>query len=354
MRFDLETVQPFSFPTTVCLVDDHADFLNSLSMALDRTLYARTYDSPRKALADIQGGVFRTSLPREGWVYQWSDQYSEATPLLALEIESIHRLIYAPDRFAELSVIVVDYSMPEMDGLAFCEQIDDPRISKILLTGRADERLAVQAFNGGLIDRFILKSDPNVFKQLGREIKKLQRRFFASASEQILRALPPGRYNFLRQPAFNELMRKVAYERRTVEHYVCTMPTGVLMVNAKGVGTFLLVQTEHDVKVQREVAFEQEAPDELLRALASGKWLPWFHQTRGYYTSECAANFERFLFPALSVEDDYSFQYALIDADAAFKLNMINPYDTWLAEQEGSSAARRQSGAPHLVLVKPP
>lgn len=43
--------------------------------------------------------------------------------------------------------MVVDYSMPEVDGIQFLTSIRNANCMKILLTGIADEREAVAAFN---------------------------------------------------------------------------------------------------------------------------------------------------------------------------------------------------------------
>ena len=44
-----------------------------------------------------------------------------------------------------------------MNGLEFCRNIQNLPIRKIMLTGRADTKLAVEAFNQKIIDKFLLK-----------------------------------------------------------------------------------------------------------------------------------------------------------------------------------------------------
>ena len=57
-------------------------------------------------------------------------------------------------------VAVMDVAMPELNGMEFCRRITDPSIRKIVLTGKADEHVAVKSFNEGLIDRFIRRIHP--------------------------------------------------------------------------------------------------------------------------------------------------------------------------------------------------
>jgi CheY-like chemotaxis protein len=80
------------------------------------------------------------------------------------KIHEIYKVIYNPRRYEEISTVIVDYDMPSMKGLEFCEKLQNPYIRKILYTGVAGEGLAIEAFNKGLIDGYIRKGDPNQMK----------------------------------------------------------------------------------------------------------------------------------------------------------------------------------------------
>ena len=68
---------------------------------------------------------------------------------ICLNIDTHHQQIYNSERFAQISVVITDYAMPEMDGVDFLRQIKHSEIKRILLTGVADEKIAVKAFNWG-------------------------------------------------------------------------------------------------------------------------------------------------------------------------------------------------------------
>lgn len=61
------------------------------------------------------------------------------------------------------SVIVADYCMPHMDGVQFLQQAAkaDPFALRIMLTGKADLDMAIQAVNRGEIYRFLTKPCPS-------------------------------------------------------------------------------------------------------------------------------------------------------------------------------------------------
>lgn len=147
------------FPSTVLFVDDNRDFLLNFVLQLDEGLAYRIFDNPRHALDYIHNKHCELDLisqhcipevqPAKNRRYQ---QHGNR-----LDLSAIHAEVYNPYRFSEISVVVVDYAMPGIDGLEFCRMIENTNVKKILLTGQADEKLAIQAFNEGVIHRYIKK-----------------------------------------------------------------------------------------------------------------------------------------------------------------------------------------------------
>lgn len=331
-------IQPFHFPTTTVLVDDHEEYLDVVPLMLDPMLHLKAYSSPRAALAAL-GNTGSRPVPGGGWLYRWKDRPSQAQELLALDVDSIHRIVYDPERFSEVSVVVVDYFMPEMDGVTFCRRLNNPYVGKILLTGRAEDSVAIEAFNSGVIDRFIRKSDPQAMAKLEQAIVELQRRYFERASAFVAEALAMGNFAFLRDPAFRAVFESIVSNVQPVECYASCNPTGLLLIDSWGIGRFLLVQTEDDLRTQVEVAEDRGAPPGLLRDLRSGARLPWFWSSGGYYSPQLQAP-EASLHPASAVQGERWYYYSLIDHVDPFRLRHVKSYRTWLREQDLASGQR--------------
>lgn len=332
-------IQPFRFPTTTVLVDDHEEYLQVVPLMLDPSLHLRTYSSPRAALAAL-GNAGSRPVPGGGWLYRWKDRPSQTQELIALDVDSIHRVVYDPERFSEVSVVVVDYFMPEMDGVSFCRRLNNPHVGKILLTGRAEDSVAIEAFNSGVIDRFIRKSDPQAMAKLEQAIAELQQRYFERACAFVGETLAMGGFGFLRDAAFKAVFRSIVSNLQPVECYAYCNPTGLLLLDSWGIGRFLLVQTEDELRTQFEVAEERGAPPEVLRALAEGKRLPWFWSSGGYYSPQLAEP-QANLFPASVVQGERWYYYSLIDHVDPFRLRHVKSYRTWLREQDGHTEASR-------------
>ncbi|MEO8670546.1 MAG: hypothetical protein ABI411_04460 [Tahibacter sp.] len=331
-------IAPFTFPTTTILVDDHEEYLDVVPLMLDPMLHLCSFSSPRAALAAM-GSVGSRPVPGGGWLYRWKDHVSPSQELVALDVDSIHRIIYDPERFSEVSVAVVDYFMPEMDGVNFCRRLNNPLIGKILLTGRAEDSVAIEAFNSGVIDRFIRKSDPQAMQKLEIAVRELQQRYFERAGAFVAETLALGKFSFLRDPAFRSAFDSVLTSFHPVESYVVCNPTGMVLLDAWGIGRFLLVQTEDDLREQYVIAEDRGAPDSVLEALRTGQALPWFWSSGGYYSPQLSdpdAN----LFPATLIQGERCYYFSLIEHVAPLQLGHVKSYRNWLREQD------LQSGAP--------
>jgi CheY-like chemotaxis protein len=354
MKFVATEIMPFAFPTTVMLVDDHAEFLQSLQFGLDPSFHCAIFESPRMALQSLQSRTNAVALQQ--WMFKSREQESDSKPLMSMDLKGVQRLIYDMNRFAEPAVIVVDYSMPEMDGLEFCEQVNNPLIGKILLTGKADERIAVKAFNGGLIDRFVRKSDAGALETLNSDILSLRQRFFARASQQVRDALELNQTTFLRDPAFIELFAGLKYKFSIIEHYFCCAPTGVLMVNARGKAWFLLVQSEDDVRSLHEQAEDFGADLALCTAIRGREQLAWFFDSDGQFDPSMGQDFKRYLFPANELAPGSQYSYAVIESPAPFAMQHAQSYARWLDEQDRLEEDRRATNdrgrASHLSVVR--
>ena len=171
----------FNYPSTVVIVDVNKEFLDDLSLTLKQNQHEtiKAFLQSQKALSYLK---------KQNYIYKNYNQFLETFKAIELDADdrdvvskinfkNILNLIYDKERFNEVSVVVADYSMPEMNGLEFFKQIKDIPAKKILLTDNNDYQLAVDAFNQGLIDKFILKKS-DMEDKLIESINELKNRYF--------------------------------------------------------------------------------------------------------------------------------------------------------------------------------
>ena len=264
----LLSLPPYFHPTTVCLVDDNEAFLRSLSLEMPEDLAFRGFTDPQEALERVNRRQELAPLVDRCFTLE---RQAGSDPVIHLDLGIIEQEINHRERFERVSVMLVDYAMPSLDGIQFCAAVTDPYVRKALLTGVADEKLAVQAFNAGLIHRFIQKQTATAVEQLVGFIRELQLAYFAqyTARLQIALALdPPG---FLVDPAIAGRVQRLMAEEDLVEYYLVNDPPGFLMLRADGSVVRLVVAEEREQQAQAELARRHGAPRRITRGLESGR-----------------------------------------------------------------------------------
>lgn len=335
-------IQPFYFPTTVAFVDDSTPFLANLSLQLNPQLAFKLFHSPLRALAALEHEHTTASIDSELFsLYRHREDGGYADHVIHVSLDKVHREVHNANRFGQVSVVVVDYDMPEMNGLEFCRQLKNTSIKKILLTGKADEHLAVQAFNARTIDRFIRKQDNNAMALLNDTIVALQQEYFQDIERMLSRALSVGTHMFLRDPVFAQRIQQIQQTLGIVEHYLTCAPQGLLMLDATGTAHLMLVQDAAGLQELYEIAYDQAAPDELLTQLRSGRCLPYFWKSAGHY-APIYSDWQTCMHPATEIQGMDHYVYALITNPQGFSHTYLVSYNDYLVQLD------------HGLLKQPP
>jgi CheY-like chemotaxis protein len=325
----------YQHPSLTILIDDSDSFLKSLSFQLDPTLASKTFHDTRSAI-DWLGQ--QPGSQRDGPFAASYDTYPEAHQKcnVAFDIEQIHRIGFQRQRFMTPSVLVVDYSMPQMNGVQLCEALRHLPCKKILFTGVADEKVAVDAFNRGLIDRYIRKSDDDALDKLEAEIVALQREYFSARSSPLRDVLPLHNYAFVSDPAFAALFAAVRAQHRIVEHYLYANPAGILMIDSDGATQLMVVETEAGMNSHFEVACDNDAPQSLLTALGERCIVPWFREGDGMYSQAFAKSWHQFTAPAQVCRGEQHYYWALFPLAPGELAEPPTSFAQYLREREAA------------------
>ncbi len=220
----------YKSPGTIVFLDDDPDYLNMLALVMPEDWNVRLFGRSQACINYLQQEP--PLWEADAWAQQEmiEDARGGGAPLISqiLRYWGEHS-----QRYALTQVCVVDYSMSGMDGLqALGELVDWPGL-RVLLTGQADEQIAVDAFNRGLIEQFIAKQTPDIPRRLIDTLGRMQ----ASASgrhSQIWRTtLTQSQNALLRVPSIARELTEFATER-WVEYVVIGRPFGILGRDANG------------------------------------------------------------------------------------------------------------------------
>lgn len=313
----------FYYPTQVVLVDDDPDFLDAVSLLLRRNLSYRLFQSASQALDHVNNSNQHIEMIRRCYSSYKTGPFDSDT-LNHIDINEIYKEVYNPARFSTPSVVVVDYSMPEMNGLEYCMSLTNPYVKKILLTGQADTDLAVQAFNDGLIDQYISKKDQNLEAKLNRSIANLQQHYFSRTFKLITDpVIANNQSRFINNPDFVNYFRDVLAKRKVAEYYLIDEPySGFFLLDEKGTVSILLVLPESRLHSHHQQCVTAQAPVELITALEKGAMMPLFNVSSEHekLADGILANWRKYYVPAERISDRAPYYCALLPAEMARNL----------------------------------
>lgn len=315
---------PFYFPSQVILVDDDPDFLDGVSLMLNKHLSFRLFQSATEAL-DYTNQAHKQVNFLQRCYSNYKTGPLESDSLSHVDIGRIHEEIYNHNRFQTSATVVVDYSMPEMNGLEFLMALKNPFIKKVLLTGQADMELAIKAFNKQLIDQYIDKHDPRLKQILNSAIGSFQEQYFRSSFKLITDPIIANNHDaFLTDANFQAFFEEMRNKTECVEYYMVDHPhLGYLMVDARGKRRLLLIFSEHALQEHVERLKEINAPETLIREVSRGDSLPCFDDQAEDLgpAHPCIKDWEFHYHPGIRINSDSDF-FATVVTDS----NMPEPY----------------------------
>ncbi|WP_198025011.1 response regulator [Salinisphaera hydrothermalis] len=255
------------------LIDDDIDFLGNLSLQLDADLGYLLFDSTHKALSYLNGRQ-SNGVARGRFFSGLTNGHRELEPdrrePIELDVDALQREMHSSDRFSQISVALVDYAMPQMNGLEFCQQIQDPHVKKILFTGVATESVAVDAFNRGIIDQYIRKHEHAVYDTLNQAIRAFQREYIRDVFVSAADVFPINVPDILKEPAVGQLLERLRADRGLVEYYLANDPSGFVFADADGHTKRLVIQNRDERAREVQRARDAGAPASIVDGLAAG------------------------------------------------------------------------------------
>lgn len=325
----------YQHPTMTVLVDDSASFLHSLRFQLGPDLPSATFSDPAAALHWLRGQSLDADR-LDGILAPCVDSYTlEPQPFsVALRVDQVRHLARRARRFQIPSVLVVDYAMPQMDGIQFCEAVRDLPCRKIMLTGVADEKQAIAAFNRGLIDRFIRKSERDALDRLEADIASLQHEYFMARSHTMRGLLHAREFAFVGDPAIAALVAQVGKVYQIVEHYLFDGPPGFLMYDSEARPHLLVIETGEGMDAHAEMARESGAPPALVQALRERRVIPNFSDGDGMYSAAFYKDWYTCTAPAQECQGRELYYWAMFDIGHGVAGGPVLPFSTFLRRHQ--------------------
>lgn len=299
------------FPTKTVILDDEQSFLEHLEVWLDGDIgETQFFTNPTTALQFIQQhGI--SSLNGEDWICQKEDEQESEQCVLSIQIQNLHKKMRDPNRFNQVSTVVVDYQMGGTNGLEWCQKITNPFVQKILLTGVADEQIAIEALNRGWIHQYVRKQDPNMLEKVVSAIKRAKRKCFSQLTTGLHFAITQEQQDTsLADIHFAEHFLKQVDSNEIAEFYLIESIGSFLLVdqNSKQQCFFTQTQAKADSNLQ---LLDGWIEDEATRnSLENFEQIICCPAPQNFVTPE-SVNYQPYLFPANRLEGQQLYYWAI-------------------------------------------
>jgi CheY-like chemotaxis protein len=257
-------------PGGVVFLDDDPDYLEMLAEVMPLDWYVRLFLRPVACIDLLLQEPTRWEA--DAWRQQEIiNRWREGTALIPQILQYWREDVAA--RFALTQVCVVDYSMPAMSGLRVLSELTGWSGSRVLLTGRADEQLAVSAFNRGLIEQFIPKQSPEIRLRLTDAVQALLRQPDARHQQTWRATLSRKQHALLCEPSIAQELENLALRQGWIEHVVIGAPFGVLALDRKGSANWLQLEPAENLPELAEMAASQGWDAVTVQDVAAGRKL---------------------------------------------------------------------------------
>ncbi len=270
------------FPTETVLVYDNQVFLNNLKLELGENTKTVAFTNPKEALTYLK----QKSSSAQEFIQRYVEEsidYSESSLKKGqlVHLSDLYQEVYNGDRFKMTSVAVVDFAMPQLNGRDFAQSLENSPYKILMLTGEADNNIAVELFNKGLIHKFILKAQKNYLEEMTKSIDELKTKYFLSLSNTLLASLGKDITSILADPAYVSKYDEIFKTHDIVESYLLDDFGSQLLLNEKGKPFWFFVKTEEGMQMLEDfVNDSRDSPVSLRDAIKNKKKLTYFFNVK--------------------------------------------------------------------------
>lgn len=300
------------FPTTVVIIDDDESFVEIVKgLISDEIITIKAFTNPIEALEYVNDSSAANRLDFSKFTREGEDDTADWHTIM-LNINELHNEIYNADRFRRISTIIVDYSMPELNGVTFCSKIVDPNIQKILLTGIGDGKIAIDAFNNGYINQFVRKDYSDFVGEIKGCLNKSLYRYFKKYTDYIAHYLTIHGNNFLNDPAFVNFFRSRCLAPQYIEYYMLDCFGSYLLLEDSGKTILLSVLTEDEMQKIVEIGIDSGEIDPMvLEDLQSREYMLVHYDKAGLLPP--VRDWGRYLSPARKLTGYQTYYFSVSD-----------------------------------------
>jgi phage anti-repressor protein len=321
-------------PTRVVLVNDDLELLRKLFGGNDLSKHHVTFDSfiSFHQLFRYINEVYSPELFYNRYGLRKGERGGGNVSLGNQPLDIYHE-IYRPQRFDEISTVLMNYSpmLTGMGGLEFFQKMKKSHIQKILLIDKNNEPIAVDALSKGLIDHYICSQAPNFEEEFYGAVQNAQWQYFNNLSEVFLKQIYPDGFenNPFVDPNFQKFFKAILSNYGFTEAYLYESIGSYLFLDdqAQDHGLLINMAEQLDFWVRSGQAKGVKLP--LLKDLKSRKKMMCYPARTGSFEPD-KSHWEVYAHPAQTFQGRRNtFYYAFAPNMYDIDLDRILPFQEY-------------------------
>ncbi len=292
----------FYHPIKVIFLDDSRSFLDALDLEFGTQLNMLTITNPDTVIQTIDNhsqnitkSVFK--------LMNDVDTDTTTNRVIGFEVSNMLSLIYDKIRFDHVAILVVDYEMPDINGIEFCQKLKERKIFRIMLTAEADKDTAIKAFNNGLIDKFILKTSEELYSEITLAVQELTHRYFKEISNSIINGHISSISALFSNESYLQLFAKVVSKAQPVEYYLVDTSGSFVFLDKDANPTWLIVRHNKELDEQLELLQGYDVPDQILESVAKKEKILFLLSEKEY--KKPIAEWVKHMFDSKKLDNNY-------------------------------------------------
>lgn len=234
----------FKYPTSTVIIDDDSVFLKTLSQEIANSNLIKTFSKSNDGVKYIDkhsnAHLFNIQY------FKILDNEHSSEIKISIKYGKIHEEINNFEKYNNVSTVIIDYDMPETDGLSLCKSLNN-NLYKVLLTSVATDAEVIEAFNNKIIDAYIPKSHPDLISTIKKIINQAEEYYFNKLSDPIIKALKlhPNLPCYLTDSNYIDFLLNFIQEKDVNEYYIIDSMGSCLLKTRNG-STYKLIINDED------------------------------------------------------------------------------------------------------------